>query len=86
MNSFLRRIKQLEEQLSKKIPSIILVYDDGSERPVGVLEAVDKIRSNPNISDIRCGDETGQSLLTVILEAEREYGDNYDDLGEVCDD
>ena len=64
-------------------PSVTLVYNDGSERLVGSLEAVREIMIDPCIIDIKCGDMTGQSLLSVMLEAEQEYGDNFDDLEEV---
>lgn len=83
MNSFLRRVRRLQERLSVKAPSVTLIYADGTERLVGSLEAVSKIVNDHSIVDIKCDGETSQSLFSVLLEAEQEYGDNFDDLEEV---
>lgn len=84
MNSFLRRVRRLQEQLSaKKVHSVTLIYSDGTERLVGTLEAVSEIAKDHNIVDIKCDGETGQSFFSALLEAEQEYGDNFDDLEEV---
>lgn len=86
MNGFLRRVRRLQEQLSVKHPSVTLIYSDGTERLVGTLEAVSEIAKDHSIIDIKCDGETSQSFFSALLEAEQEYGDNFDDLGEVCND
>ena len=83
MNEFRRRVKRLEELLKVRKPSVTLVYKDGREEIVRCLEAVSAIKNDHSIVGIKCDDMTGQSLLSVMLEAEQEYGDNFDDLEEV---
>lgn len=83
MNEFRRRVKRLEELLKVRKPSVTLVYNDGRERLVGSLEAVSAIVNDHSIVDIKCDGETGRSLFSVMLEAEQEYGNNFDDLEEV---
>ena len=83
MNEFRRRVKRLEKLLKVRKPSVTLVYKDGREEPVRCLEAVSAIADDHRIVDIKCADSTGQSLFSVLLEAEQEYGDNFDDLEEV---
>ena len=74
---------RIEERLKTRKPSITLIYADGSGRSVRCLEAVSAIADDHRIVDIKCADSTGQSLFSVLLEAEQEYGDNFDDLEEV---
>ncbi len=81
MNGFLRRVRLLQERLSKKNPSVTLIYDDGTERLVGSLEAVSEIIKDHSIVDIRCTGE-GQSFFSALLESEQEYGESLDDLDE----
>lgn len=83
MNGFLRRVRRLQERLSVEMPSVTLIYSDGSERLVGSLEAISEIVKDHNIVDIKCNAETSSSLFSILLEAEQEYGNNFDDLEEV---
>ena len=84
MNGFLRRVRRLQKLVRAYTPSYVtLIYNDGTERCVRGLEVVCEIMKDHNIVDIKCEDETGQSLFSALLEAEQEYGDNFDDLVEV---
>ena len=52
---------------------------------MGSLEAVEEIVADHNIVDVKCHDETGQSLFSAMLQAEQECGGCFEDLDELKD-
>lgn len=79
-----RRIRLLQERKTGKV-NVTLHYSDGTKETMGTLEAVEKIVHDHNIVDIKCHDETGQSLFSAMLQAEQEYGEYFDDLDDLKD-
>lgn len=83
MNDFIRRIRRLQKQLGIQRSSVSLIYGDGTERPVGCLEAFSEILKDSSIVNIKCTNETAQSFFSTLLEAEQEFGGCFDDLDEL---
>ena len=83
MNDFVRRIRRLQKQLSVKVSTVTLIYNNGAERSVPCLEAVCEVLRDHSVVDIRCTGETDQSFFASMLEAEQLYGGNFDDLEEL---
>lgn len=83
MNDFLRRIRRLQKQLEVKTASVTVIYNDGTARLVGCLDAFNEVLRDQRIVDIKCADETAQSFFSALLEAEQEYGGCFDDLDEL---
>lgn len=85
MNDFLRRVRRLQERCHNKKTLVTLHYNDGTQMTVGSLEAVEKIANDHNIVEVKCHDETGQSLFSAMLQAEQECGGCFEDLDELKD-
>ena len=79
-----RRIRLLRERKAGKV-YVTLLYDDGTEKTVGGLEAVEEIITDHSIVDVKCHDEAGQSLFSALFQAELESGDNFDSIDELTE-
>lgn len=83
MNDFLRRVRRLQERCYNKKTLVTLHYNDGTQETVDSLEAVEKIANDHNIVEVKCHDETGQSLFSAMLQAEQESGGSFDNIEEL---
>lgn len=79
-----RRVKQLLSQGTGNA-KVTLLYNNGTEKTVGSIEAVEEIVTDHNIVDVKCHDETGQSLFSAMLQTELENGGNFDSIDELQD-
>lgn len=68
MNDFMKRVERVKAALVGRQPSkVTLVYTDGSQRSVAVLEAVEEISSRDDVVDVLAQDDTTRSLLLAML-------------------
>ena len=79
-----RRIRLLQERKAGKV-NVTLHYNDGTQETVGSLEAVEKIANDHNIVEVKCHDETGQSLFSAMLQAEQDCVGSFDNIDELTD-
>lgn len=64
----LKRIERVKAALVGRQPSkVTLVYTDGSQRSVAVLEAVEEVSSRDDVVDVLAQDDTTRSLLLAML-------------------
>ena len=67
MNSFLRRIRRLREQLTgPEVTKVIVVYSDGSESTMDGNEAFLQVCTNKDVVNIRCQNENEQSFFDAL--------------------
>lgn len=68
MKNLLNRIERVKAALvGRQSSKVTLVYADGSQRSVGVLEAIDEICKREDVVDVLSQDETASSLLRGML-------------------
>ena len=79
-----RRVKQLLSQGTGNA-KVTLLYNNGTEKTIGSIEAVEEIVTDHNIVDVKCHDEAGQSLFSAMLQTELENGGNFDSIDELQD-
>lgn len=67
MKNLLNRIERVKAALTGRQSSMTLVYADGSQRSVGVLEAVEEVSKGRSVVDVLSEDDTTRSLLLAVL-------------------
>lgn len=68
MNDFMKRVERVKAALERRQPSkVTLVYADGSQHPVGVLEAVGELCRRGDVADVLAQDATTSSLLRGMI-------------------
>ena len=67
MNSLLKRVERVRAALvGRQVENPVLVYADGSQRALNVLEALSEVTSG-NVVDVLAQDDTTRSLLLAML-------------------
>lgn len=68
MNGFMKRVERVRAALvGRQVENPTLVYADGSQRSMGILEAVDEVCRRDDVVDVLAQDETTRSLLLAML-------------------
>lgn len=67
MNTFMKRLERIGAALvGREGERPTLVYADGSERSMGLLEAVEEVSSRGDVVDVLSEDATTRSLLLAM--------------------
>lgn len=79
MNAFLRRLERVRTSLvGRQASQATLVYADGTQTSVSILEAVSELCKREDVVDILAQDDTTSSLLQGLLGPW-----DFSDLGEL---
>lgn len=68
MSVFMKRLERVRAALvGRQAEKPTLVYADGTQRSMNVLEAIDEISRRGDVLDVLAKDETTRSLLLAML-------------------